>query len=148
MAENKMKEVAKLLGLQLEEAFNIKGSGLTYKLTNQGLCYYDYRAQNWFYSTNSFERLVLGYDEIIKLPKPILDDIEKEYLSAVIKPFRDKVFTVSKQIYGDAHYIQIRMSTLYRNTVYEFFNLPSFKPETMYKGMELNKEYTLEELGL
>ena len=26
--------------------------------------------------------------------------------------------------------------------------LPSFKKGKMYKGMELNKEYTLEELGL
>ena len=147
MAENKMKEVAKLLGLELEEEFRIKNSNFRYKLSKDGFMFWSDYNQDWF-CISKLEQLLIGYCEIIKLPKPILDDKEKEYLSNVIKPFRDKVFTVSKQIYGDAHYIQIRMSTLYRNTVYEFFNLPSFKPETMYKGMEINKKYTLEELGL
>ena len=147
MAENKMKEVAKLLNLELGEEFKVYGWDGFCKITELGLERY-VKETSWLMDSIMLMDLIKGTAKIIKLPKPILDEKEKEYLSAVIKPFRDKVFTVSKQIYGDAHYIQIRMSTLYRNTVYEFFNLPSFKPDTMYKGMELNKKYTLEELGL
>ena len=37
MAENKMSEVAKLLGLELNEEFKIEGYRCKYKLTNDGL---------------------------------------------------------------------------------------------------------------
>lgn len=49
----------------------------------------------------------------------ILNEAERQYLSAVIRPFRDQVQSITK-----------------------------FEDSTMYKGMELGKEYTLEELGL
>lgn len=58
------------------------------------------------------------YIEDILNPK-ILNEAERQYLSAVIRPFRDQVQSITK-----------------------------FEDSTMYKGMELGKEYTLEELGL
>lgn len=73
--------------------------------------------------------------------KEILDEEEKEYLSAVIKPFRDKIEYIEK--HGvDKEYIDICIRNDSRIT------FPYFKSGTMYKGMELNKKYTLEELGL
>lgn len=73
----------------------------------------------------------------------ILDDVEKAYLSAVIKPFREDVVYIEKCIFSTgAEYIQICM------TEDETVNFPNFKKGTMYKGMEANKAYTLEELGL
>ena len=73
----------------------------------------------------------------------ILDDAEKRYLSAVIRPFRYKVQSVTKglKINGKEEYIEIDVGGCPM-----FF--PDFKSNTMYKGMELGKEYTLEELGL
>lgn len=75
--------------------------------------------------------------------EPILDDVEKEYLSAVIKPFRKKVMDVVKiQYSGGRQSIRIRVS--YGDCA----ELPFFKNNTMYKGMEAGKYYTPEELGL
>lgn len=74
----------------------------------------------------------------------ILDEAEKEYLRAVIKPFREKYHTyITKQkIYVGDERVQIYFIK------YTVIKLPFFKAGTMYKGMELNKDYTLEELGL
>lgn len=74
---------------------------------------------------------------------PILDDVEKAYLSSVIKPFRNDVEYIEKCIFSTgAEYIRICL------TEDETVNFPNFKRGTMYKGMEDNKRYTLEELGL
>lgn len=75
--------------------------------------------------------------------EPILEECEKKYLSAVIKPFRDIVTNISKE--SDLREEVIAIS--YKYNLYKF-HLPPFKKGTMYKNMERNKEYTLEELGL
>lgn len=74
----------------------------------------------------------------------ILDGAEKRYLSAVIKPFRKHVQNIAKYLtYGNTEeYIIIQIDSSER------VNFPHFKVGTMYKGMELDREYTLEELGL
>lgn len=73
--------------------------------------------------------------------EPILNDVEKAYLSAVIKPFREEVETIEKASFGEDEQLQISDG----DTVMAF---PCFKKGTMYKGMEAYKEYTLEDLGL
>ena len=73
----------------------------------------------------------------------ILDNVEKAYLSAVIKPFRKDVVYIEKYTFStESEYVQIYMKD---NETVDF---PNFKKGTMYKGMEVNKKYTLEELGL
>lgn len=76
--------------------------------------------------------------------EPILDDVEKKYLSAVIKPFRTRVNHISKEENpdGSTEFIHIDLSD---EDVADF---PNFKANTMYKGMEVGKDYTLQELGL
>lgn len=75
--------------------------------------------------------------------KEILDEVEKEYLSSVIKPFRDRVKYIKKRNYTSSkEYLVISFVTL--ETIY----LPCFDKGIMYKGMEQEKRYTLEELGL
>lgn len=81
----------------------------------------------------------------------ILDEEEKKYLSAVIKPFRDRVKYIKKiDMYlgcnKDAEYIFGELGN--ENDVVDAFSLPYFPEGTMYKGMETDKKYTLEELGL
>lgn len=76
--------------------------------------------------------------------KEILDEEEKEYLSAVIRPFKDRVDYIAKQ--GcEKEYIKIELKN---ENYWEWFSLPYFEKDTMYKGMELDKKYTLKELGL
>lgn len=147
MAKNKMAEVANLLGVELEEEFKIDGFDRKYKLTKDGLVYLFDNSQEWFNSC-WLEELLTGEDQIVKIPKQILDDVEKEYLSAVIKPFRDSVVAIVKRgDYGCDNYSCIRI-VVEQNGNLEWISLPIFKTETMYNGMEIDKDYTLEELGL
>ena len=79
---------------------------------------------------------------IYKRKESILDDKEKEYLSNVIKPFRDRIKRIVKlPICEEKEFISINLKD---DTSY----LPNFKKDTMYKNMKLEKYYTLEELGL
>ena len=75
---------------------------------------------------------------------PILDDVEREYLSAVIKPFRKKISCIrkSKDSRKGKNYIKIEFC----DGDSMFF--PNLSNNAMYKGMELDRNYTLEELGL
>ena len=145
MAENKMEEVAKLLGVELEEDFKVYGWDGFCKITELGL-ERSVKERSWLMDSIMLTDLIKGTAKIIKIPKPILDKKEKEYLSAVIKPFRDKVIAIIKYNGGDdRYYIQIAVK---QSGFFEYVNLPYFKKGTMYNGMELDKEYTLEELGL
>ena len=74
--------------------------------------------------------------------KEILDEQEREYLSSIIRPFRHKVEYIVKFGYPPEEYISIWL--LHD----EVIDLPFFKKGTMYKGMEKDKKYTLEELSL
>ena len=97
------------------------------------------------------------YGKIIKIEEPIyqtvyeskleiLDEVEKRYLSNVIRPFRNKVKSIKKTdnyMNGTKNqYITITYKDDYST------DFPNFRPNTMYKGMKEYKEYTLEELGL
>ena len=81
----------------------------------------------------------------------ILDDAEKRYLAGVIRPFRNKIKQIAK--YGGHYhnyyyeYIAVMYYVDQALTTYSF-GLPVFPEGTMYKGMEVNRYYTLEELGL
>ena len=143
--ENKMSEVAKLLGVELNEEFGLKNSNFRYKLTTYGLRKRYHFIQEWS-DSSMLDDLLLGRVEIVKKAKSILDDAEKKYLSAVIKPFRNKVYAIAKYDDGDDnYYIQIMIK---QNLYFEYTDLPYFKKGTMYEGMELKKEYTVEQLGL
>ena len=75
--------------------------------------------------------------------KPILDETEKEYLSAVIKPFKNRIGYIVKRKYDiEESYIVIHINNG------SSFYFPNFKKGTMYEGMKVDKEYTLKELGL
>ena len=76
--------------------------------------------------------------------EPILDDVEREYLSATIKPFRKMIaYIVKAQDFDDGKQC-IRI--ILQNG--DGMHFPYLDDDAMYKGMEVNKEYSLEELGL
>lgn len=78
--------------------------------------------------------------EIIVHPQ-VLDDAEKRYLSAVIRPFWGRVECIIKTTIGCEEHILIQLNG-------DLATLPRFKKGTMYKGMDADKWYSLEELGL
>lgn len=73
----------------------------------------------------------------------ILDEKEKEYLGYIIRPFKDRVKSISKfNIRDEKEYIAIEMISD-ANIL-----LPHFKPHTMYNGIKTGIKYTLEDLGI
>ena len=89
-------------------------------------------------ASNPFKWLCEEYKE------PILDDVEREYLSAVIKPFRNHVTSVRKWFNGTDYQIIISL-----DNADNLCQLPRFPLSSeMYKGMDSKKWYSLQELGL
>lgn len=137
MAENKMKEVAELLGVELNEPFKIKGTGFNPYILNRDGLLYDKDGYNCY---SLFSDLLCGIREI---EKPILTEKEKRYLEGVIEPFKDRVAYIEKRKSFDKRsFLVIVMKT--ENNI----PFPSFKNDEMYKGMKADKEYPLEELRL
>ena len=139
---NYMEQVAQMLGVELEEEFYLLGFNYKHKITKNGTFFYHNENHKWYRTRSDLSDILTGEFKIIK--NPILDDVEKEYLSGVIKPFRDKVSYICKKK-GDCtkmEWIQIGIETDMN------LDFPSFEIGTMYKGMEHNREYTLEDLGL
>lgn len=88
---------------------------------------------------SNFEKLIRKWNAE---HREILDDAEKEYLVAVIKPFKDRIDYIVKKRFGtDKEYLHISMTP-------ENFYLPNFDRNQMYKGMTAGNEYTLKELKL
>lgn len=79
--------------------------------------------------------------------EPVLTEKEKEYLSNVIKPFKDRVIYICKASIGDTLY-QIEIYYKEEDGDKDVIALPIFNAGTMYKGMQMDSYYDLEELGL
>lgn len=84
--------------------------------------------------------------------RPVLDEAEKKYLSAVIRPFKGKVKYIEKvgmylSCNENYEYILSELGAKDKGVV-NTFTLPYFPKGSMYKGMKTGKKYTLEELGL
>lgn len=93
-------------------------------------------------------KLVIEKGQVIEKEdkKEILDEVEKEYLRAVIKPFRKRIKKIVKYFvrFDSGHYDFIDIYLISGEEI----TFPYFEQNTMYKGMISGKEYTLEELGL
>ncbi len=77
----------------------------------------------------------------------ILDKQEHDYLRAVIKPYKVEYIKKTETLSGK-QYIQIVInSSLYFGSIASWI-MPFFTKDTMYKGMETNRHYTIEELEL
>ena len=141
---NYMKQVAQMLGVELDEEFYIKGNDNKFKITNRGMCYSFRSTDMWAPVSWVLCDILNGKLEIVK--KPILDETEKRYLSNVIKPFRSKVKYIVKRNDNKSEYFEdIRVAF---ESSYKVLYFPCFEKGTMYKGMELGKQYSLEDLEL
>ena len=74
----------------------------------------------------------------------VLDEVEREYLKSVIKPFRNRVTSVRKWFNGIDYQIMISLDDGENLCKLPRFTLGS----EMYMGMDSKKWYTLQELGL
>ena len=142
---NYMEQIAKMLDVEINEEFKIEGhdDNLKFKFTENRFLQSYGDVHGWVDSI-SIMTVLEGRAKIIKLPKPVLTDEEKEYLSYVIKPFREDVLKISKfksKVLKNKEVIGFE-------TPNGFMIFPPFEKDKMYKNMELNKAYTLDDLGL
>lgn len=105
-----------------------------------------------YYCERFSERIWVGNKRKIEIGGILTKD-EKEYLRAVIKPFRDRIIYIKKTIVFDGYGVNyaecISIISKYKDEEEEYITeLPIFEEYSLYKGMEVEKEYTLEELGL
>ena len=139
---NYIVKIADMLGVGLYKNFTIEGFEDTdFKLTTNGLFYYDNRTFTWEKSL-LLDDILIGTRKIIK---SILTEKEKEYLSAVIKPFKNKVNYIVKQ-QGLKDKLSVEFIIIYVDD--EKLILPSYDKGTLYKDMKLMEKYTVEDLGL
>ena len=147
---NYMEKIAQMLGLEFNENFHIKlDSNIIleseYRFTEKGLMRYHKFIEQWDFAIyDTFLHLLDGKYEVVKIPESILTEQEKLSLSTVIKHYRKKVEYICKLTYHeyDKEYLYISLDNGATT------RLPDFDTNTMYKGVELGRRYSLMELGL
>ena len=123
--------------IMLKDGFIKYGNGITHRIDVYGE--YDMCDDTWE-----------------EYKEPILTDKEREYLQAVVKPFRDRLRYIRKIGTADGtQFISIKVKKYdYKDDddddyfQYEDIEFPCFEEDTMYANMEADRSYTLEELGL
>ena len=138
---NYMEQIAEMLGIKLYEDFRIKSINemifeKKYFLTEYGL----FSTDSTVPISTILNDILNGQYKIVKLPFALTKE-EKDYLSEVVKPFRDKIEYIKRLTFDSVDSIQ--MITDKGITAVLFF-----ETDTRYKNMEPDREYTLAELGL
>ena len=119
-----------------------------YTIKHNQACFYELADYN---DNLLFKDRDRGYLDIVKIGfvnwvmerKDILTDREKEYLKAVIEPVKDRVNFIQK-----AEFHILKNQFIYIDLNDGCMDLYHFEPNTQFIGMDLEKEYTLEDLGL
>lgn len=79
----------------------------------------------------------------------VLNDVEREYLKTVLKPFYEKVVYVAKyRVPSASGKDGCSKEHLFIAFYSGGFAFPDFDPGKMYSGMELGKKYKLDELEI
>lgn len=114
----------------------------------------EFSSKCWINNKDIYSDKFLDQEIEIEI-KDVLDEVEKKYLKSIIIPFKDRVEYIKKQkgvnrnSINPCYHIVIMLKSAVNNYAMETIVLPYFKSESkMYEGMNLNKEYTLKELGL
>lgn len=80
----------------------------------------------------------------VRFRKDVLDETERRYLKTVFSPFRNRDVRVTKLKFPGCSDYYLRAALEDGDSL----AFPNFPAGTMYNGMELYHEYTLEELGI
>ena len=77
----------------------------------------------------------------------ILNEKERRFVGEAIKPFREKISSIRKELFDDEEDRYFLWLDII-NEKFDVYHAIVLPTEIMCKGMELGKDYTLEELGL
>lgn len=87
----------------------------------------------------------------IEVDGEILTNKEKDFLFSLVELFGEFgeviAFRKTRLILNEKEYLEIKLRNKINGEI-ENISLPDFESRTMFKKMEIHKEYTLEELGL
>lgn len=138
---NYMEQIAEMLGIKLYEDFRIKAINemifeKKFFLTEYGL----FSEDSTVPISTILNDILNGQYKIVKLPFALTKE-EKDYLSEVVKPFRDKIEYIKRLTFDSVDSIQIITEKGVTAVLF-------FETDTRYKNMEPDREYTLAELGL
>lgn len=90
-------------------------------------------------------------NQTIEVEGEILTNKEKDFLFSLVELFGEfgEVIALKKTrlILNEKEYLAIKLRNKINGEI-EDISLPDFEQRTMFKKMEIHKEYTLEELGL
>lgn len=107
---------------------------------------------SWILHKDLYSDKFLDQEIEVEVPESkILTKEEKEYLKAVIKPFRERIKFIKKSFFTCGYsyiYIEIDAQGMIPGFDFDSIYLPVLEDTKMYKGMELEKKYTLKELEL
>lgn len=95
----------------------------------------------------SFDKFMAKAEQTLqrmKGTKEILDKEEKEYLEAVIRPFKDEVEYIVRRYYNYDDFGGLNIALKENDEIW----LPLLSRDLVYSAMQPKKQYTLEELGL
>ena len=138
---NYMEQIAEMLGVKLYEDFRIKAINDMIFEKKYFLTYYGLFSEDSTVPISTILNDILnGQYKIVKLPFALTKE-EKDYLSEVIKPFRDKIEYIKRLTFDSVDSIQIITEKGVTAVLF-------FETDTRYKNMEPDREYTLAELGL
>ena len=116
-------------------------------------------ALRWLSCSQDFEAIRKHKDifndkflnQTIEVECEILTNKEKDFLFSLVELFGEfgEVIALKKTrlILNEKEYLAIKLRNKINGEI-EDISLPDFKSRTMFKKMEIHKEYTLEELGL
>lgn len=94
-------------------------------------------------SGREYQQMTIQHNNQLLAERSPLDKVERKYLKGVINPIRDKVKYIVKLadgVMGEYIYVSFILDG--------YLVFPDFEIGKMYKGMELGKHYTPDELGL
>ena len=102
---------------------------------------YSNSKNNWIKNKDIYSDKFLNQE--IEIEIELLTPKEKEYLEGVIRPFKDKVRYIAKsEMDNNLEYLCIDIKDDYH------LCFPNFLRNKYYKNLEIEKKYTIEDLGL
>ena len=145
--------IANYFGLDVGTVFQVEGFPGYFKFDHENILLRrdDYMDPDEWLTLNEYilADLITGRRHI--KPRELLTDAERAHIKSVIEPYGYDVWDIRKvQNSQDTQKIVITYDYGRARDPLDSFevSLPFFDNDTMFTGMKLNKDYTLEELGI
>ena len=144
-----MKQLAEILGVKIGEEFRVDKGYETWINYSHNVVFteddrFEVVGNPYFPSDDLLLDVLHGRLEVFKLPEPLLTVEERKYLLMVTKPYKEDIEYVIKlegAVTGkESLFISVKD--------HGYISFPLYEKGTMYKGLELNKKYEIEELSL